>query len=237
MTVFRTGRTLVFATLGACAMAVSACATEEGYRQHMSLEMGRTGDDVLVRWGPPQNRTQMSNGRELWSYTKTTVDEREGYYRDETREVKRTFTDKDGKPAQDVVVLLEMPGWPPSNAPAVTATISISAEGASVANQRDITITLKDNNGKAIDYAEVFEIVLFSSSAMTDFVATGGSTGIAAGAAGKIQAIVAKKLFRAISDVTGVCSVIYTDTGTDPGYLAVRLPGGQIIAGGLITNA
>lgn len=121
--------------------------------------------------------------------------------------------------------------------PAVTATISISAEGATFANQRDITITLKDNNGKALDYAEVFEIVVFSSSAMTDFVATGGSTGIAAGAAGKIQAIVAKKLFRAISDVTGVCSVIYTDTGTDPGYLAVRLPGGQIIAGGVITCA
>lgn len=37
--------------------------------------------------------------------------------------VQVTVTDKDGKPAQDVVVLLEMPGWPPSNAPAVTATI------------------------------------------------------------------------------------------------------------------
>lgn len=121
--------------------------------------------------------------------------------------------------------------------PAVTATISISAEGASVANQRDITITLKDKNGKAIDYAEVFEILLFSSSAMTDFVATGGSTGLAAGASGKLQAIVAKKLFRAISTTAGVVACIYTDTGTDAGYLAVRLPNGQIIAGGDITNA
>jgi hypothetical protein len=121
--------------------------------------------------------------------------------------------------------------------PAIDATISISAEAATVANQRDITITLKDANGTAINYAEVFEIVLFSSSAMTDFVATGGSTGIAAGAAGKIQAIVAKKLFRAITSTAGVCSVIYTDTGTDPGYLAVRLPTGRIVAGGTITNA
>jgi hypothetical protein len=121
--------------------------------------------------------------------------------------------------------------------PAVTASISISAEAATVANQRDITITLKDSDGHAIDYAELFEILLFSSSAMTDFVATGGSTGIAAGASGKILAVVAKKIFCAITTTAGVCQVIYTDTGTDAGYLAIRLPGGQIIAGGLITNA
>lgn len=121
--------------------------------------------------------------------------------------------------------------------PAVTATISISAEGATVANQRDITITLKDRKGNAIAYSEMFEILLFSSSAMTDFVATGGSTGIAAGASGKILALVAKKVFRALTTTAGVCQVIYTDTGTDAGYLAVRLPGGQIIAGGLVTNA
>ena len=69
-----TFRTLAFATLAASVMALSACATEEGYRQHMSLELGRSTDDVLVRWGAPQNRTTMSNGREMWSYTKTTVD-------------------------------------------------------------------------------------------------------------------------------------------------------------------
>lgn len=120
---------------------------------------------------------------------------------------------------------------------AANATIVISAEAATVANQRDITITLKDVNGNAVDEATVFEIVLFVSSAMTDFVATGGSTGIAAGASGKIQAIVAKKLFRAITTAAGVCEVIYTDTGTDPGYLAVRLPNGRLVAGGLVTNA
>ena len=105
-------RKLALVMLGASAMALSACATEEGYRQHMGLEMGRTGDDLLVRWGPPQNRTQMSNGRELWSYTKTTVDEREGYYRDETREVKRTFTDKEGK-AKTETITETFPVWEP----------------------------------------------------------------------------------------------------------------------------
>lgn len=120
---------------------------------------------------------------------------------------------------------------------AVDATISISAEAATVADQRNITITLKDANGNAVDEATVFEIMLFSSAAMTDFVAAGGSTGIAAGASGKVQAIVAKKLFRAITTTAGVCEVIYTDTGTDAGYLAVRLPNGNIVPGGVITNA
>lgn len=96
-------RMLAFAVLGASAMALSACATEEGYRQRMGLEIGRTSDDVMMRWGPPHERAQMSNGREMWSYTKTTVDERAGYYRDETREVKRTFTDKDGKKKTETI--------------------------------------------------------------------------------------------------------------------------------------
>lgn len=120
---------------------------------------------------------------------------------------------------------------------AATATITISAEGASVANQRDITITLKDANGDAIDYAENFEIRLYLSAAMTDFVVTGGSTGIAAGASGKVLAVVAKKIFRAITTTAGVCQVIYTDIGTEAGFLAVALPNGVVVPGGLVTNA
>lgn len=121
--------------------------------------------------------------------------------------------------------------------PCVDATVTVSAEGATVSNQRDITITLKDARGNAINYAEMVELIVFSSSAMTDFTATGGSTGIAAGASGKILALVAKKVFRAISTTAGVISVIYTDTGTDAAYLGVRLPNGRIVAGGLLTNA
>jgi len=112
MTFIRAGRTLAFATLAASVMALSGCATEEGYRQHMSLELGRSTDDVLVRWGAPQNRTTMSNGREMWSYTKTTVDEQAGYYRDESREVKRTFTDKDGKTKTETITET-FPVWEP----------------------------------------------------------------------------------------------------------------------------
>lgn len=120
--------------------------------------------------------------------------------------------------------------------PCVDATITISAEGATVANQRDISITLKDAKGNAIDYAEMVELIVFSSSAMTDFTAVGGTTGIAAGASGKILALVAKKVFRAISTTAGALAVIYTDTGSDAAYLGVRLPNGRIIAGGTLTT-
>ena len=118
--------------------------------------------------------------------------------------------------------------------PCVDATITVGAENTNV---RAITIQLKDAKGNAINYAEMVELIVFSSSAMTDFTATGGSTGIAAGASGKILALVAKKVFRAISTTAGALAVIYTDTGSDAAYLGVRLPNGRIVAGGTLTNA
>lgn len=126
-----TFRVAAFVMLAASGMALAACATEEGYRQHMSLELGRSTDDVLVRWGPPQNRTDMSNGRELWSYTKTTIDEREGYYRDEVREVKRTFTDKDGKQKTETISET-FPVWQPPQVYRSSCTTRFVMGGARV---------------------------------------------------------------------------------------------------------
>lgn len=105
---YRTSLIALAALLGA-----SACATEEGYRQHMSLLVGASSDAVLVDWGPPQSRTPMSSGRELWSYTRTTVDERAGYWRDETRQVTRTLTDKDGKQKTETISE-NFPVWEPA---------------------------------------------------------------------------------------------------------------------------
>lgn len=119
----------------------------------------------------------------------------------------------------------------------VNATIVISAEGATTADTRDLTITLKDANGEAIDYAENFEIYMYTTSAMVDFVAAGGSTGVVQGASGKLLAIVAKKIFACISTTAGVWTGTYLDTGTAAGYLAVKLSNGRVIGGGLVTNA
>ena len=67
--------------------------------------------------------------------------------------------------------------------PCVDVTGTISAEGATVANQRNISLIFKDDEGDPIAYAEVVELMVFASSAMLAFSA-GGSTGIAAGAFG-----------------------------------------------------
>jgi hypothetical protein len=94
------------------ASALSACVSAEGYRQHMNLMVGASTDAVLVDWGPPQSRTPMSEGRELWSYAKTTVDDRAGYWRDDTREVKRTYTDRDGVERTETITET-FPVWEP----------------------------------------------------------------------------------------------------------------------------
>lgn len=121
--------------------------------------------------------------------------------------------------------------------PAVDATITISAEGATTADTRDIAITLKDASGAPLDYAAPFKIIMFSSSAMTDYVAAGGSTGVVQGTVGKLLAIVAKKYFHCLTSATGTWNGTYLDTASAAGYLAVELPNGVIIPGGTVTNA
>lgn len=119
----------------------------------------------------------------------------------------------------------------------VDASITVSAEGTPGADQRAITITLKDIHGNAIDYAETVDIVMLLNSGGTDFVATGGSTGIAIGASGKLLAIVAKKVFKAISTTSGVIALTWTDTGTEAAFLGLYLPGGQRVISSTLQNA
>lgn len=100
------------ASLAAPLAILSGCVSEEGYRQHMSMLVGASSDEILMKWGPPQASAPMSNGRDLWSYTKTTVDERSGYWRDETREVRRTFRDKEGNEKTETITET-YPVWEP----------------------------------------------------------------------------------------------------------------------------
>jgi hypothetical protein len=99
-------------TFAAAAMALAACVSAEGYRQQMSTWQGRLGDDLIIEWGAPQDRSTLSDGRQVWSYSRSSVEQQAGYYRDEQREVKRTVTDKDGK--QRVETITEtFPVWQP----------------------------------------------------------------------------------------------------------------------------
>ena len=68
------------------------------------------------RSSPDDMRLRIVNSAEelfrRLGYTKTTVDEQDGYYRDETRQVKRTFTDKDGKQKTETIEET-FPVWQP----------------------------------------------------------------------------------------------------------------------------
>lgn len=121
--------------------------------------------------------------------------------------------------------------------PCVDATITVGAEGASVANQRAITIQLKDADGEDINYVEEVELVLFLTADRLAYVVTGGSTGIAIGTDGALQTIVAKKVFRATSEVDGDIDLTWTDTGTEAAFLGVRLPNGRYVMSSALTNA
>lgn len=118
--------------------------------------------------------------------------------------------------------------------PCVDATITVGAEDTNV---RAITIQLKDAQGNDIDYVETVELILFLNAARTAFVATGGSTGLAIGTDGALQAIVAKKHFLATSEADGDIDLTWTDTGNEAAYLGVRLPNGRIVMSDALTNA
>ena len=94
-------RIFVFAAIGASLLA--ACETAEGYRQQMVGWQGRSSDELLVQWGPPTSKSAMSDGREVWQYQKEITTESAGYYQDQTRQVTRTVTDKDGKQHQETI--------------------------------------------------------------------------------------------------------------------------------------
>lgn len=118
--------------------------------------------------------------------------------------------------------------------PCADASITIGDESANV---RIITIQLKDSQGRDINYVETFEIVMFTTAAMTAFATTGGSTGVAIGTDGALLALVAKKVFLCTSEADGDWDGTWTDTGTESVALGVRLPNGRVVVSAAFANA
>ena len=118
--------------------------------------------------------------------------------------------------------------------PCVDATITVGAEAANV---RAITIQLLDANGEDIDHVEEVELVLFLTADKLAYVVTGGSTGIAIGTDGALSTIIAKKVFRATSEIDGDIDLTWTDTGTEAAFLGVKLPNGRYVMSDALTNA
>lgn len=117
--------------------------------------------------------------------------------------------------------------------PAMDATITVGAE---VSDVRAITVQVTDGHGDNIDFAEELELALFLTAAKVSYVVTGGSTGIAIGANGAIQAIVAKKRWKGLTDITGKLTLTWTDSGTEAAFLGVRLPTGRYVIGAALAN-
>ncbi|MEE4452868.1 hypothetical protein [Novosphingobium resinovorum] len=113
------------------------------------------------------------------------------------------------------------------------ASITVSAENANV---RTIAIQLRDAQGRDIAHRASVQIAVLADANGDAFVATGGSTGIAAGADGALLPVVAKKLFLAISEADGDIDLTWTDTGTEAAYLAVILPNGRMVISAALTN-
>jgi hypothetical protein len=118
--------------------------------------------------------------------------------------------------------------------PCVDATITVGAEATNV---RAITIQLLDADGKDIDYSEEVEIVIFLDADREAYVVTGGSTGIEIGTDGALLDVVAKKYFRATSEVDGDIDLTWTDTGTEVAFLGLKLPNGRFVMSDALTNA
>jgi hypothetical protein len=117
---------------------------------------------------------------------------------------------------------------------AVNASIAVADESVDV---RAVTITLRDALGNAIDYKEIFEIFVFSTTGRTA-LATGGSTGLAIGANGLIlKTVTAKLYFVCQTDANGVLTLTWTDSGTESVAIVVRLPNGNTITSAAFANA
>lgn len=114
------------------------------------------------------------------------------------------------------------------------ATITVGAENTNV---RAITVQLTDAAGNDIATRQAVQIAVLADANGDAFATTGGSTGIAIGTDGALLAIVAKKLFAAISEADGDIDLTWTDTGTEAAYLAVILPNGKMVISAAMTNA
>lgn len=115
---------------------------------------------------------------------------------------------------------------------AVEAVITIPALQATA-----ISIQLNNADGTPIAHIQEFELYVLKTDG-TDVATTGGSTGIAIGANGKIIATpVAKKVFKCFTDVAGLFKCTWTDNAAEAAILSVRVPSGyQVQSAALPTS-
>ena len=84
--------------LGFAILSLTACATMEGYRQKMDLLVGRSADSILLDWGAPRSKERLSDGSEMWVFSRESENRSGGYtsYNTETRQRTRQVKNPDG---------------------------------------------------------------------------------------------------------------------------------------------
>ena len=101
--------------LSACLATVfllAACETSEGYRQRMAMMYGLHADDLLIDWGLPDEKTELSDGRKLWIYNRIEESQGGGYYDREYYDRVVRYEDEDGK-VRSRTVTESHPVWIP----------------------------------------------------------------------------------------------------------------------------
>lgn len=108
------------------------------------------------------------------------------------------------------------------------AVINVGANQAA-----GITIQFNFPDGTPIAKPQNFDLYVVTvdaSNAINGLAVTGGSTGIAIGAAGFIAVTdVAKKCFMCFTNKAGLINLTWTDNAAEVAYLAVAMPSGRLI--------
>lgn len=113
------------------------------------------------------------------------------------------------------------------------ATFTIGDEAS---NARAITVQLTDAAGNDLASVQSVLMGVFSTATGTAFATTGGTTGIAIGTDGALQALVAKKLFLLTCESNGDIDLTWTDTDVESVYLGILLPNGTLAMSEEILN-
>ena len=111
---------------------------------------------------------------------------------------------------------------------AISATITVGAEGTPAANQRAVTITLLNANGVAINYIQTFEVIVYADATRAALCTTGGSSAMAAVTGIIVSQPLAKKHYFCQTNASGLCVLTWIDTATETVALGVILPNGML---------
>ena len=106
--------------------------------------------------------------------------------------------------------------------------------GAEAADAIPLTIQVKDEWGNNVTAVHELTLSLLTSAAGVDFTA---NTYTVAATTGKLATVVTNKLFRVLTDATGLAVVTVTNAGVVTCFAGVGLPNGQRTISATITHA